>query len=294
MAADNLLIGAHTSIAGGLHNALLQGANIGATTIQIFTSNQKQWQGKTLHDEAIALWKETVASTEIKQITSHSSYLINLGSNKPDLLQKSRSAFAQEIHRCLALDLAFLNFHPGAATGDSEENCLERIIASILEFEPLLADRSLRLLLETTAGQGTSIGHRFEQLETILKATSHKVPIGVCIDTCHIFAAGYDIRTKQAWETTLKAFDETIGLNHLYALHLNDSLKPFAERKDRHASLGKGAIGLECFHVAMTHPKLQKLPKYLETPFGATMWKEELSLLRKLAKQPYSAAHGKD
>ncbi|MEM7175591.1 MAG: deoxyribonuclease IV [Chlamydiota bacterium] len=281
--AHSLLIGAHTSIAGGIQKALLRGAEIGATTIQIFTSNQKQWHGKTIGQNEINLWKETLAATSIQKVMSHDSYLINLGSNKPDLLKKSQDAFSREINRCLDLDLAFLNFHPGAATGDSEENCLNRIVSSLLDTEPLLENTQLRLLIETTAGQGTSVGHKFEHLSYLISAVKEKIPIGVCIDTCHIFAAGYDIRTQAAWETTLAEFDRVIGLNHLYALHVNDSMQPFGSRKDRHASLGKGEIGLECFQTMMTHPKLQSIPKYLETPFGDKMWKEEIALLRRLS-----------
>lgn len=278
--ADSLLIGAHTSIAGGVYNALLKGAELGATTIQIFTSNQKQWNGKEPSVKDIERWKETRAETGISQIMSHDSYLINLGSNKPDLLHKSQQAFMREIKRCLNLELSFLNFHPGAATGDSEEACLSRIIDSLLSCTSLLTAGNLRLLIETTAGQGTVVGYCFEHLGEIIRATKNQLPIGVCIDTCHIFAAGYDIRTAQGWDKVLADFDQKIGLDHLYALHVNDSLHSLGARKDRHASLGKGEIGLTSFQAMMTHPKLKSIPKYLETPFGDTMWKEEIALLR--------------
>ena len=277
---EQLLIGAHTSTAGGVHNALIRGQEIGATTIQIFTSNQKQWTGRVFSDEDLALWKEHLLSSGITDIMSHDSYLINLGSNKEELLAKSRKAFREEIKRCLALDLTYMNFHPGSATGAPEEDCLERIVESLIALEPLLEGKKTRLLIETTAGQGSTVGHRFEHLGYIIERVKGKIPIGVCIDTCHIFAAGYDIRDEAAWEKTLNEFDGKIGLQHLYAFHVNDSLQPFGSRKDRHANLGKGEIGLKCFETMMTHPKMRLIPKYLETPNGEVMWKDEIAMLR--------------
>ena len=277
-----LRIGAHTSASGGVHKALQQAKELGATTMQLFTSNQKQWRGRKFSKEELALWQEELAESTITHIMSHASYLINLGSHKTELLGKSQQAFQEEIQRCLDLGLTYLNFHPGAATGDSEENCLDRIVESLLVLEPLLENKTIRLLLETTAGQGTTVGHKFEQLAYIIQQVKDKIPIGVCIDTCHIFAAGYDIRDLPSWNTTLTAFDETIGLDALYAFHVNDSLQPFASRKDRHANLGEGEIGMPCFEIMMTHPKLCTVPKYLETPNGGTMWQQEIALLRKL------------
>lgn len=277
---EQLLIGAHTSTAGGVHNALIKGEEIGATTIQIFTSNQKQWTGRIFSDQDLALWKEHLLASGITNVMSHDSYLINLGSNKHELLAKSRKAFREEINRSLALDLTYMNFHPGSATGAPEEECLDRIAESLIILQPLLENKKTRLLIETTAGQGTTVGHRFEHLGYIIERVKGKVPIGVCIDTCHIFAAGYDIRNDAAWKKTLTEFDEKIGLKHLYAFHVNDSLQPFGSRKDRHANLGKGEIGLKCFETMMTHPKMRFIPKYLETPNGEVMWKDEIAMLR--------------
>ena len=277
---ERLLIGAHTSTAGGVHNALIKGQGIGATTIQIFTSNQKQWMGRIFSEDDLAKWKEYLIATGITNIMSHDSYLINLGSNKNELLAKSRKAFREEIKRCLALDLTYMNFHPGAATGASEEECLDRIVESLILLTPLLENKSIRLLIEATAGQGSTVGHRFEHLGYIIERVKGKVPIGVCIDTCHIFAAGYDIRDKQTWEKTLTEFDEKVGLSHLYAFHVNDSLHSLGSRKDRHANLGKGEIGMKCFETMMTHPKIRLIPKYLETPNGEVMWKDEIRMLR--------------
>ncbi|WP_267239252.1 deoxyribonuclease IV [Candidatus Neptunochlamydia vexilliferae] len=273
-------------MAGGVHNALIRGQEIGATTVQIFTSNQKQWNGRVFTSDDLLLWREALESTGIREVMSHDSYLINLGSNKEELLLKSRNAFRKEIERCLELGLTYMNFHPGAATGDTDENCLNRIVDSLLELEDLMENHSLRLLIEATAGQGSTMGYRFEHLGYIIDRVKDKVPIGVCIDTCHIFAAGYDIRDEAGWNKTLEAFDHTVGLEHLYALHVNDSLQPLGSRKDRHANLGKGEIGIKCFEVMMTHPKLRHLPKYLETPNGDKMWKDEIALLRSYAKVP--------
>ncbi len=283
---EEILVGAHTSAAGGPHKALLHGRDIGANTIQLFTSNQKTWEGKVLSDSDIRLWEDTKKSTGIDVTMSHDSYLINLGSPNPDVWTKSRKAFEAEIVRCHLLGITYMNFHPGAFTTSSMEKCLDLIAKTLLEFEELAASGETRLLIETTAGQGSCAGSRFEEISYLIERTHKKIPIGVCIDTCHIFAAGYDIRTKSAWEKTLADFDNIIGLEHLYAFHLNDSLQPFGSKKDRHASLGEGAIGLECFEFVMTHPKLKHLPKYLETPYSEK-WPEEIQMLKNMAKGVY-------
>ncbi len=280
---EKLLIGAHTSAAGGVQNALLQGEEIGATTIQLFTSNQKQWKGREITDEMAELFERTKEATGIQKVMCHGSYLINLGSPKEELLLKSQEAFQSEIKRCHKLKIDFLNFHPGAATGAEPEDCLEQIVKSLKSCASLCEKGSTRLLLETTAGQGSSVGHLFEHLAFIIEEVENIIPIGVCIDTCHIFAAGYDIRTQSTWEKTLKEFDEVIGLKHLYAFHLNDSMKPFGSKRDRHAHLGEGEIGIESFRYIMKHPKLREIPKYLETPKGPTVWVEEIAMLRKFA-----------
>lgn len=279
---DELLIGAHTSAAGGAYKALLEGEEIGATTIQFFTANQKQWAGKPLTDEAIALWKETREKTGLKKIMSHDSYLINLGAPDHENLAKSRKAFGEEIHRCHQLELTFLNFHPGAALKSPVEQCLDTIVESLLDLEKLIAKGTTRILLEATAGQGSSVGWRFEELAYIVDRVHKKIPIGVTIDTCHIFAAGYDIRTPKAWNETLAEFDKIIGLKHLCAFHLNDSVKPLGSRVDRHAALGEGQIGIECFAFLVRDERTRHLPMYLETPGGPPLWKKEIAHLRKL------------
>jgi deoxyribonuclease IV len=278
-----LLLGAHTSAAGGAYKALLEGKEIGATVIQFFTANQKRWESKPLDAGAIEEWNKTLKETGLSHIMSHDSYLINLGSPDPTGLEKSRKAFQTEFHRCEELGVTYLNFHPGAALDDTPKNCLNRIVNSLLELEPFITKSSPRLLLETTAGQGSAVGWQFEELGYIIEQVGHRIPLGVCIDTCHIFAAGYDIRTAAGWEATLKEFDETIGLKHLYAFHINDSVKGLGTRVDRHAALGKGEIGLPCFEFLMNDPRTRSLPKYLETPGGPPLWKEEISLLKQIA-----------
>lgn len=267
-----------------MHNALLQGKEIGATTIQLFTSNQKRWQGRELTPEMIELWNQALQETGLREIMSHDSYLINLGAPDPEVLRKSRKAFKEETERCLALGITYLNFHPGAALKEGVEQCLDKICESLLEMEELLAGNTTTLLLETTAGQGSTVGHSFEELSYIIKNVHTKVPIGVCVDTCHIFAAGYDIRNKEAWDRTLKEFDKLIGLKYLKAFHLNDSLKGLGSRVDRHQPLGKGEIGMDCFTVLMQDPRTRKIPKYLETPGGPELWVDEIKLLREQAK----------
>ncbi len=283
--SKKILVGAHTSAAGGSYNALHEGKEIGATTIQLFTSNQKQWNPRTITEEEIILWQTTLEETGIQEVMSHDSYLINLGSPDPEILAKSRKAFLAEIQRCHLLNISYLNFHPGAATKASEEECLDKIVESCLSFEEILQGGSTRLLLETTAGQGSCVGYTFEQLNYIIDRVHKKIPIGVCIDTCHIFAAGYDLCTKEAIDETLKKFDEIIGLKPLFAFHLNDSLKGLGSRVDRHANLGEGAIGMFCFEYLMQNPKTKYLPKYLETPDGPTHWKKEIALLKNFAQQ---------
>lgn len=277
-----ILIGAHTSAAGGAPNALIQGKEIGATTIQLFTSNQKQWKGRQITPDEVALWEKYLEETGISDVMSHDSYLINLGSPNPELLAKSQIAFQNEIERCHLLKIPYLNFHPGAATTASVEECLEKIINSLLEYEAILSKGKTQLLLETTAGQGTSVGHRFEHLGQIIKGVQGKIPIGVCIDTCHIFAAGYDIRTEEAWKNTLAEFDAHIGRKYLLAFHLNDSLKGLGSRVDRHANIGEGMIGSDCFRYIMQN---FDVPKYLETPDGPLKWKNEIAMLRTYAEE---------
>ncbi len=290
---QNLAVGAHMSVAKGLHLALISGSAINCTTIQIFTRNQRQWAHKPLTDEEISLWEQAKKETGIALVMSHASYLLNLGSPNSDNLEKSRQAFAQELLRCHELGITFLNFHPGAAIDKDEKahtRCCDKIIKSLEEIAHLVKKGETILLLETTAGQGSCVGSTFEEIGYIIHGLKKgKIfpmdKIGVCIDTCHIFAAGYDISTESGWDSTLDKFEEHIGLSYLKALHVNDSKKGCGSKRDRHASLGAedGMIGITCFKTIMTHPKLKELPKYLETP-DPTLWQEEIAKLRAFAQ----------
>lgn len=277
MEKKHLLVGAHVSISQGVHNALLEGKEIGANIIQMFTANQRQWAAKKIAKEETDLWEKTRKETGISHIMSHGSYLINLGSSDKELYEKSKKAFQEEIERCHLLKIDYLNFHPGASLGGTEEECLERVCKALLTFD---VKAPLKLLIESTAGQGSSVGYKFEHLGYILDYLKNKLPIGICIDTCHCFAAGYDIRTEEGWDNTLKEFDEKIGLQHLCAFHVNDSACDLGSKKDRHAQIGDGKIGLSSFKYLMTNPKTKYLPKYLETP-DPKLFKDEIKLLKK-------------
>lgn len=279
-----LLIGAHTSTSGGLQNALFEGRSIGANCIQLFTSNQRQWKGRKITEAIQEDFEQAKQETAIYPIVSHASYLINLASSDPEIRQKSKGAFIEEIERCLALEIPYLNFHPGAALQDPKEQALDRVIGALLEMAPLFKDDSCRLLLETTAGQGSSLGANFEELAYILEATKEQIPIGICVDTCHIFAAGYDIRDFSAFEQTWEKFDQIIGLSRLYALHLNDSVYEIGSRKDRHAPLGEGKIGIETFRLLVQSKKTRTVPMILETPGGVDLWDKEIWKLKEFAR----------
>jgi deoxyribonuclease-4 len=280
MIAKPLLIGAHTSAAGGVQNALLEGQEIGATTIQLFTANQRQWASKPIDGKTVGLWETALTETGLTSIMSHDSYLINLGAPDPENLRKSRIAFRQELERCHSLKIAYLNFHPGAALKEGVDLCIERIAESLLEMKDLILAGPTKILLEATAGQGSVVGAKFEELGAIIRLVDKHFPIGVTIDTCHIFAAGYDIRTEKAWLETLEQFDEHVGAKYLCAFHLNDSKKGLGSRVDRHEELGKGAIGWDAFRFLVTNPRTRHLPMYLETPGGPSLWKREIAELK--------------
>jgi len=275
-------VGAHTSAAGGVHKALIQGSEIGAGCIQLFTANQKTWKTSPISEEEVERWEKTRSELSLTHIMSHDSYLINLASPREEVYEKSLGAFEREIERCFQLNLDFMNFHPGAALDSPIEEALDKIVTSILKMVPLFEnkkDKALRLLIETTAGQGSTLGSRFEEIAYLVEKTKAYIPIGVCLDTCHCFAAGYDLSSPEASCQTIEMFDRTIGLEHLYAIHLNDSIGALGSRKDRHAHLGEGAIGIKGLEAFVSHPKIALLPKYLETPGGPTRWKEEIPLV---------------
>ncbi len=281
-----LLLGAHTSIAGGVDKAIERAERIGCTAIQIFTKNSNQWKSSLIDENIVQTYKNLLSKSNIKIVISHDSYLINLAAKEKPLLEKSRQSFIEELQRCEQLGIEYLNFHPGAHTGAGEEEGIKTIAESINIALEKTRGYKVKAMLETTAGQGTSIGYRFEQLKKIIDLIEDKNRTAVCIDTCHIFAAGYDIRTAESCKKVFREFDEVIGLEYLKAFHLNDCKKELGSRVDRHEHIGKGFIGLEGFRYIMNEKKFNKIPKVLETPKGAEMLEdvENMNILKGLIK----------
>ncbi|MDD7558418.1 MAG: deoxyribonuclease IV [Porphyromonas somerae] len=277
-------IGAHVSASGGVSNAVANALEIGANAFALFTRNQRQWYPKPLEEEEIENFRGAVkeAGIEPKHILPHASYLINLGNPDPTNLKKSRDAFLDEMQRCEQLGLTLLNFHPGSHLKKmSEEDCLAQIAEEI--NIALQKTKGVTAVLENTAGQGTNLGYRFEHLKAIIDQVEDKSRVGVCIDTAHTLAAGYDIRTEEGYRETMYQIDKIIGLEYLRGIHLNDSLKELASRVDRHASVGEGVMGMTLFEVLMQDERLADIPIILETP-NPDRWAEEIALLRTFAK----------
>lgn len=277
-------IGAHVSASGGVSNAVANALEIGANAFALFTRNQRQWYPKPLEEEEIENFRSAVkeAGIEPRHILPHASYLINLGNPDPTNLKKSRDAFLDEMQRCEQLGLTLLNFHPGSHLKKmSEEDCLAQIAEEI--NVALQKTKGVTAVLENTAGQGTNLGYRFEHLKQIIDQVEDKSRVGVCIDTAHTLAAGYDIRTEEGYRETMYQIDKIIGLEYLRGIHLNDSLKELASRVDRHASVGEGVMGMTLFEVLMQDERLADIPIILETP-NPDRWAEEIALLRTFAK----------
>ena len=273
-------VGAHVSASGGVENAPLNAFEIGATAFAFFTKNQRQWVAAPLTEESITLFKARCAEFGYtpKQILPHDSYLINLGSPDDEALQKSRDAFLDEIQRCEQLGLDRLNFHPGSHLNKiSEEDCLKRIAESI--NVTLSKTRGVTAVLENTAGQGTNVGYRFEQLREIIDLVDDQSRIGVCIDTAHSFAAGYNLATPEGFVSVFQHFDDVVGFHYLRGMHLNDSKKDLSTRVDRHEVLGEGFIGKTVFELIMNDKRFDNIPLILETP-DETRWNEEVSWLK--------------
>jgi deoxyribonuclease-4 len=278
-------VGAHVSIAGGIFNAPLNAKKIGAKAFALFTKNQRQWKAKPLSKEDVKKFKENLQKVNIlpKHVLPHDSYLINLGHPEEDKRRKSIEAFIDETERCYQLGLKYLNFHPGSHLRKvSEKECLRIIADSINEIHERTKD--VILVLENTAGQGSNVGYRFEHLAEIIEMVEDKSRIGVCLDTCHMFAAGYDIRTEPAYLKTMEEFDKVIGFKYLKGMHLNDAKSTLGSRVDRHQSIGKGNIGLEAFRLIMNDPRLDDIPLILETP-NPSIWADEIKLLYSLVKK---------
>lgn len=262
----SLLLGAHFSIAKGLDKAIIEADAYHCNTLQIFTKNASTWKEKVLTEKQIYDFIKTKQKTGINQILSHTSYLINIAGPDEKKAAMSCEALTQEFIRCGQLEIPFIVLHPGSHMGEGEQKGIQRITDSINRIFAATKGITARLLLETTAGQGTSIGHTFEQLDAIIKKVKDKSRIGICLDTCHIFAAGYDISNKKGYEDTIKTFDNIIGLKNLFAIHLNDTKKAFNTRVDRHEHIGEGCIGQDAFKYIMNDERLSNIPKILETP----------------------------
>jgi len=276
-------LGAHVSTEGGVENAPLNAQKIGANAFALFLKNQRQWVAKPLSQESISAFKKNCEQFGFtpQQILPHDGYLINIGSPDPDMLEKSRNAFLDEMQRAEQLGLDRLNFHPGSHLNKvSEEECLTTIAGSV--NRTLDKTHGVTAVLEITAGQGTNVGYSFEHLKYIIDRIHDPSRIGVCIDTAHAYSAGYDLKTADGFEATFRKFDQIIGFKYLKGMHINDSKKEFGSRVDRHESIDKGTLGINLFSMIMKDPRFDTIPLILETP-DEDIWAEEIRLLRSLS-----------
>jgi deoxyribonuclease-4 len=263
-----VILGSHVSAAGGAHKAVQRAIDVGCDCVQIFTKNNNQWRAKPLSEEAVTAWNEAMANSPLSHPIAHASYLINMASPKDDLFAKSVDALVVELERANLLGLAGLVVHPGAFTDSSQEEGLDRIVDAVSEALTRVEPGSCRLLLENTAGQGSCLGHQVEQLAFMLDGIDSNDRVGICLDTCHAFAAGYEINTNSGFAVMMKEIGDLLPPDSIRALHLNDSKKPLGSRVDRHEHIGRGEIGLEAFRSVFHDPVLGKLPGYLETEKG--------------------------
>lgn len=278
--------GAHMSISGGVSKAFARGQQVGCEAMQIFCKNERQWQAKPLPPDEVIKFKAEQARSGIGPVVVHASYLINLAAPADDLWEKSIAAFCDELERCALLEVPYLVTHPGAHTGSGEEAGLAREAAALNRIFEAGIGSPVTVLLETTAGQGSSLGNRFEHIARLFALVPHHERMGVCVDTCHIFAAGYDLRSPEAYAATFEAFGQIIGLEHIKCFHLNDSQKALGSRVDRHAHIGQGEIGLEAFALLVNDPRFKHVPMIIETPKEKELLEdiENLTLLRSLVK----------
>ena len=277
-------VGAHVSAGGGVENAPLNAKAIGAKAFALFTKNQRQWKANPLTNDNIEKFRQNCEANGYlpEHVLPHDSYLINLGHPEKEGLEKSRDAFLDEMQRCEQLGLKLLNFHPGSHLKKIEEDaCLKRIAESI--NIALDKTKGVSAIIENTAGQGTNMGFMFEHLATIIDNVDDKKRVGVCLDTCHTFTAGYDLRTKKAFKITMDEFEKIVGFKYLSAMHLNDSKPDLGARVDRHQSIGKGKLGVDPFRFIMNDKRFDEIPMVLET-IDDTIWAEEIKLLYSLEK----------
>lgn len=276
-------VGAHVSISGGVSNAPTNAANIGAKAFGMFVKNQRQWVAKPIEEEEIKKFKKNMAENGYnpENVLPHAGYLINIANPEKENRDKSINALIDEMERCRVLGLKYLNFHPGSHLTLSEEEGIEFVISSINEVLEKTSD--IILVIENTAGQGSNLGNRFEQIAKMIAGIDNKERVGVCIDTCHTFAAGYDIAGKEGYNKVWEEFDRVIGIKYLKGIHLNDSKTPFGSRKDRHESLGKGYMGEDFLTLLMNDLRLENIPIILETP-NEEIWSEEIAMLYSMVK----------
>ena len=273
-------IGAHVSASGGVENAPVNAHAIGATAFALFTKNQRQWHASPLTASSIEAFKENCEKFGYapSQILPHDSYLINLGHPEQEGLNKSRSSFNDEMARCQQLGLSLLNFHPGSHLNKiTVEECLSRIAESI--NMALDKTQGVTAVIENTAGQGSNLGFDFAQIAYIIDKVEDKTRVGVCLDTCHTFAAGYDLSTEQACDETFELFDKIIGFKYLRGMHLNDTMKGLGSKVDRHQSIGRGELGSQCFEYIMQDSRFDNIPLILETP-NEELWPQEIAMLK--------------
>jgi len=281
MPKKNILIGAHMSIAGGMHKAIERGAAIGCTTIQIFTKSNRQWYAKPLPEKDIHTFKDVWKKSPIELVVVHASYLINIGSPNKETAQKSLNALVEEVERCHALSIPYLVLHPGAHLTSSKEECLDLIVHNLNIAIKKTSHCKVTIALETMAGQGSNVCDSFQDIAYIIKNISNKSRIGVTFDTCHVFSAGYNIATTSGYTKTLDAFNSIIGINHLKVIHLNDSKRELGSHVDRHEHIGVGKVGLECFKHIMRDKRLITIPKILETP-NPDQYEKEIAMLKNM------------
>jgi deoxyribonuclease IV len=281
------LLGAHQSIAGGYYKAVETAAELGMDCVQIFTKNNNQWKGKSLTDVDINLFREAVARTGIRMPCAHDSYLINLASPDDTLWTRSVDAFVVELDRAEALGLAGVVMHPGSCVGASEEDSIARVVNGLAKAIDQTDGDSVEIWIEATAGQGSSLGHRFEHLRAILDGLEMHPRVGICIDSCHLFAAGYPLSLPSEYAETMRQFDEIVGIDRIRAFHLNDSKRELGSRVDRHEHIGKGHLGREAFRNILNDKRFAGIPMYMETPKGTANGRSfdatNLATLRRLA-----------
>ena len=273
-----MLLGAHISIAGGVDKAIERGASLSCTAIQVFTKNSNQWKGRPLRPEEIETFLALRKKSKISAIIAHDSYLINLATSHPDLREKSINALISEMERCKALEIPSIVIHPGAHIEAGEETGIRHIADSLNTVLQRTEGWGVAIALETTAGQGTSIGYRFEHLRQIKNGVWKNDRIKTCLDTCHLFAAGYDISTPEGYHKVISDFDRTVGLDSVACLHVNDSKKGLGSRVDRHEQIGKGHIGISAFQLLMNDKRFKDVPRIIETPKGKEMEEDRVNL----------------